>query len=468
MEIREVKIEEYWPLIVKNTVEFGQIAAAENPEFNRLAKCIYQVLQESFVHDATEYGVKRWESILGINPASGATLDDRKATILTYLSVKVPYTWRVLKQMLVPILGGEDKFVMEYFNDEYKLVVHTDRLNDTMLATVSDLLARVLPQNIEVERYNHHIEVSWRDIHKYVHATKTQDLYDMNPDYKSDLTSDGEWVYPLPEMVNFGRRPGGNSATAGFANSNVKKLVAHFPKAIKLSELCRSCKQLKILKINAPLATSVDCIIASAYEVEEMELICPESTGKMFLGADCFTWNTPKLKKVKCVMPKVTEIDMHYNNGALTEFDAEFPSLKDSPNFCPLGILNKASVTKILNSLPTWTDGGTHRILIGIHVDHQTDDEVLVAIANAEAKGWTMTVQWNGTPTSGISTTDLEEIYAKVTESEHGEYTDESGNRCVLDWGHYVTDTSEYKLFFSLVEAEQYFKLTKIEVTENE
>lgn len=153
MEIREVKIEEYWPLIVKNTVEFGQIAAAENPEFNRLAKCIYQVLQESFVHDATEYGVKRWESILGINPASGATLDDRKATILTYLSVKVPYTWRVLKQMLVPVLCGEDKFVMEYLNDEAKLVLHTDRLNDAMLATVSDLLERVLPQNIEVEIY---------------------------------------------------------------------------------------------------------------------------------------------------------------------------------------------------------------------------------------------------------------------------------------------------------------------------
>lgn len=155
MEIREVKIEEYWPLIVKNTVEFGQIAAAENPEFNRLAKCIYQVLQESFVHDATEYGVKRWESILGINPASGASLDDRKATILTYLSVKVPYTWRVLKQMLVPILGGEDKFVMEYVNDEGKLVLHTDHLDDAMLATVDELLTRVLPQFIEVVRYNH-------------------------------------------------------------------------------------------------------------------------------------------------------------------------------------------------------------------------------------------------------------------------------------------------------------------------
>ena len=154
MEIREVKIEEYWPLIVKNTVEFGQIAAAENPEFNRLAKCIYQVLQESFVHDATEYGVKRWETILGINPASGATIDDRKATILTYLNVKVPYTWRVLKQMLVGILG-EDKFVMEYLNDEAKLVLHTDRLNDTMLATVSDLLARVLPMNIEVVHTNY-------------------------------------------------------------------------------------------------------------------------------------------------------------------------------------------------------------------------------------------------------------------------------------------------------------------------
>lgn len=425
MEIREVKIEEYWPLIVKNTVEFGQIAAAENPEFNRLAKCIYQVLQESFVHDATEYGVKRWESILGINPASGATLDDRKATILTYLSVKVPYTWRVLKQMLVPILGGEDKFVMEYLNDEAKLVLHTDRLNDAMLATVSDLLERVLPQNVEVMRYNHHIEVSWRNIDKYAKCESVLDIYAVDPENNAqgkdlyphfttyDLTSDGEWVYPLPNLKSSGNDDDGYIFGI---NNKLTKLHIYAPKCTRWVCGAQVCSKLEIVEGNL------------------------ESVTDAYYG---FTSNS-KLKSCTLRFPKLRGNNLNMFRDC---------------------ILDKPSAVGILDSLPAYTYG-SHKLTIGIHVDHKTDEGVLAAIANAEAKGWTLSVIWNGTPTSGISTTDLEEIWCKVTESEHGEYVNENGNRCTLDWGHYVTDTSEYKLFYSLVEAEQYFKLTRIENNE--
>jgi hypothetical protein len=154
VELREVRIEEYWPLIVKNIAEFGQIAVAENPEFNNFAECIFRVLKDAFILEGSEYSVERWEKILGINPSSNASLNNRKSSILTRLSLKVPYTWRVLKQMLVPILGGEDKFVMEYVNDMGKLILHTDRIDESMFATVNDLLARVLPQNIEVVHHN--------------------------------------------------------------------------------------------------------------------------------------------------------------------------------------------------------------------------------------------------------------------------------------------------------------------------
>lgn len=447
MEIREVKIEEYWPLIVKNTVEFGQIAAAENPEFNRLAKCIYQVLQESFVHDATEYGVKRWESILGINPASGATLDDRKATILTYLSVKVPYTWRVLKQMLVPVLGGEDKFVMEYINDESKLVLHTDRLNDAMLATVSDLLERVLPQNIEVARYNHHIEVNWRDANKYALCTNAKELCAVEPEkvvienygygdavYTTDFTSDGQFGYPIPKMKTLN--------VSGYGGSVFAKTPAEIFR-ISAPSLINGGRSLRLISS------------------KEIHLDAP--------NVNTFNDNgLLKTEKIWCNSEKIEDMYNAFNSPYLREVQIVFPLLKTGKWAFEKSILNKESTLRILNSIPKWSDGKTHELTIGIHIDHQNDEEVLAAITNAEAKGWALTVQWNGKPTSGISLMDLEEIWCKVTESEYGEYTDESGNRCVLDWGHYVTDTSEYKLFFSLVEAEQYFKLTKIEVTENE
>ena len=152
-ELRQVTIEEYWPLIVKNTAEFGQIAVAENPEFNNLAACIYRVLKDSFIDaDMTEYGVSRWEKILKLVPAAGATLDDRKAAILTYLSIKLPYTWRVLKEMLTSIFG--DNFVMQYITDEGKLILRTNNISDDKMQTIKVLLSNVLPKNIEILHHN--------------------------------------------------------------------------------------------------------------------------------------------------------------------------------------------------------------------------------------------------------------------------------------------------------------------------
>lgn len=97
----------------------------------------------------------------------------------------------------------------------------------------------------------------------------------------------------------------------------------------------------------------------------------------------------------------------------------------------------------------------------GFHVDHKNDPEVLEAIKTLEDGNHKLSIRWNGTPTSGVSLMDLEEIWCKVVEKEDGEYVNENGIRCDIDWGHYVTDTSEYKLFFSLVEAEEYYKLRK-------
>lgn len=171
MEIRTVAIEEYWPLIVKNTAEFGQIANAENPEFNELAQCIYRALHDSFVLDATDYGVRRWEAILDITPAVGATLDERKVAILNFLSIKLPYTWRVLKEMIASIVGGEDKFAMNYINDECKLILYTNRCPDDKLQTINGLLERVLPQNIIVECDN--LPLGYKRV-EYLEGTGTQ------------------------------------------------------------------------------------------------------------------------------------------------------------------------------------------------------------------------------------------------------------------------------------------------------
>lgn len=336
-----------------------------------------------------------------------------------------PATMLLVRDELMSILGDASLFDLD--TDGQKIVVHTDRLDDATLATVDEMLARWVPQFIEVARYNHNMEISWREINKYAHCVTKEDVLAVNPDFINDVTSDYEWVYPLDNIE---------------APSYVFHNNSHAAKKV----LCY-----------APNATAAYMGVAWNNKVIEIDAYLPKVA-----HINCFVEYDNALKKVRIHCPLVSEIHLsHANKLADVEVVPPYP-VQTKSTFKGIR-LNKKSAIHVLSILPEWTDGKTHAGAFGIHIDHQNDEEVLAAIANAEAKGWTMTVQWNGTPTSGISLMDLEEIWCKVTESEYGEYTDENGKRVSLDWGHYVTDTSEYKLFFSLVEAEQYFKLTKIE-----
>lgn len=150
MDIRVVAIENYWAPIVKNATEFKQIANAENPEFNTLTTCILRILEDSFIKDSTEYGVSRWEKMLGLVPELNDTLEDRKVRILTYLSLRLPYTWRVLEQMISSFVG-EGNYTMSYVNDYAKLTIRIKVENESSYNTVMALLKNVVPQNIVID-----------------------------------------------------------------------------------------------------------------------------------------------------------------------------------------------------------------------------------------------------------------------------------------------------------------------------
>jgi hypothetical protein len=140
-------------------------------------------------------------------------------------------------------------------------------------------------------------------------------------------------------------------------------------------------------------------------------------------------------------------------------FNSELPSLESGNGMFNNSKLDKASALRVLNSIPTHTTG-SHLLTIGIHIDHQQEEEVLDAIANAETKGWTLTVQWNGTPTAQTTTTyglRKPPIYAKVDERE---LPDGTAERC-LDWGHYVTNPENYQEFSSLEEAREHFGISE-------
>lgn len=150
MESRIVAIENYWADVIGKTDEFKQIAIAINPEFNYLGECIRRILQDAFINDATDYGVKRWEKMLNIVPEKTDTLEDRKIRILTQLNIRLPYTWRVLEQMISSFVG-EGNYTMKYINDYSKLIIRLKITSESQYGTVLGLLNNVVPQNIVID-----------------------------------------------------------------------------------------------------------------------------------------------------------------------------------------------------------------------------------------------------------------------------------------------------------------------------
>jgi hypothetical protein len=161
------------------------------------------------------------------------------------------------------------------------------------------------------------------------------------------------------------------------------------------------------------------------------------------------------------------------------------PKLDDGQRIFEGCILDKDSVLRVCNSIPAWSSG-THKITLGIHVDHKFDPDVNAALKSldpnyeplnlpidettgeyieiTESKGWTLIVQWNGTATENAypnpaATYSLRPqvtpVYAKRGEDFDG--------KPMLDWGHYVTNWEKngYMEFASLEEAREYFNITE-------
>ena len=138
-----------------------------------------------------------------------------------------------------------------------------------------------------------------------------------------------------------------------------------------------------------------------------------------------------------------------------TTFEAALPALSSGSDMFSGCQLDKASALRVLTSIPNHSSG-SHALTIGIHVDHQSDEDVINAIAEAEEKGWTLSVQWNGTSSAQTASTwgRRKPVFARLGEPH------EDGTPS-LDWGHYVTNAEEngYTEFASLEEAKEHFNI---------
>lgn len=96
---RTVNIEHYYPDVISNAKEFQELANTEDPEFNIIADLTNKWFNNTFVYDADEHGVERWENMLSLLPSADDTLPIRKMAILQKIMASTPYTIRKLQSM---------------------------------------------------------------------------------------------------------------------------------------------------------------------------------------------------------------------------------------------------------------------------------------------------------------------------------------------------------------------------------
>lgn len=141
------KLIDYLPIFIQDYAEIKAIMEAEQTSGEKAWTDAENVMCDQFVADATEYGVKRRESLLGITPKATDTMEERKFNILVRMNEQLPYTLEMLKSILLSMCG-ENGYSVTLDHGQYLLSVKLSLSNEKNVEAVKKLLERMVPANM--------------------------------------------------------------------------------------------------------------------------------------------------------------------------------------------------------------------------------------------------------------------------------------------------------------------------------
>jgi len=152
--IREVDLMNYLPLFMQDFKEIQVTFEAENPEFILVWTAADETLKNEFIETADEYGISRFESILGILPYDEDTLESRRARVAARWFNTIPYTMKSLLAKLKTICGDTDFTLTHDFETGYTLTLVTNLENYGQVEELEAVLVSWLPANINFVSLN--------------------------------------------------------------------------------------------------------------------------------------------------------------------------------------------------------------------------------------------------------------------------------------------------------------------------
>lgn len=152
--MRKVDLWYYLPPFLKEFLEMREILGAEEPEFQELVKQYDDVLKDNFIVTATERGIARFESTLGIRPDASASLETRRSAVLTKWWDVTPYTLRTLKNRIAMIQGNSNIQISFDKDNPYCIQIVTRLETAGQVDDLAYIIQTMLPANLEVDSAN--------------------------------------------------------------------------------------------------------------------------------------------------------------------------------------------------------------------------------------------------------------------------------------------------------------------------
>ena len=174
--IKEVDLVSYLPPFMQEYKALAQTLEAENPEFALLWEAAGRVRKNAFVATADEYGIGRFERILGIFPDKGETLEERRTKLLMKYNLRLPYTLSFLKSMLDSAIGGEN-YTIERLYEIYQLKICIINQDICQVGNIYDVIEGLLPGNMKLSLYAEYREAVKAEIKQAMSVTFISAFY---------------------------------------------------------------------------------------------------------------------------------------------------------------------------------------------------------------------------------------------------------------------------------------------------
>lgn len=122
---------------------------SESLEFDFVAKRILKIYADKFILQASEYGISRYERILGIEPGKNESLEDRRKRVYLLWNKKIRWTHRAFLKWLDVYLG-KDNYKLSLDYDKYGIEIEVT-IKESLYFDLDDLgrqVRDIIPANL--------------------------------------------------------------------------------------------------------------------------------------------------------------------------------------------------------------------------------------------------------------------------------------------------------------------------------